>query len=72
MWIGGAIGAVGLGAFVYALCEGLNETDNSCVPAGLVGAGLGAMGGGIIGALIGGAVAKRDTLPAADSTASPP
>ena len=72
MWIGGAVGGVGLGAFVYALCEGLNETDESCVGPGLVGVGLGALGGGLVGALIGGAFTKRDTLPSADSTASSP
>jgi hypothetical protein len=72
MWIGSAIGFAGLGGFTYALCEGLNETDDSCLWPALAGAGIGALGGGIIGALIGSAVPRRDTLPPADSTNTSP
>lgn len=46
--IGGAIGAMGLGFMVYGLCEGLKETDGSCVGPGLGGAALGAVTGGLI------------------------
>ncbi|HYF38309.1 MAG TPA: hypothetical protein VD930_01390, partial [Gemmatimonadales bacterium] len=28
--IGGVIGGVGLGAFIFAFCEGLNESGDSC------------------------------------------
>jgi len=70
--VGGAIGAVGLGFMVYGQCEGLKETDQSCVGPGFGGAALGAATGGLIGALIGGQFPKRSTPePAADSTAAP-
>lgn len=36
----------------YLLCEDLRETDESCVGPGLGGAAVGAVTGGIIGALI--------------------
>lgn len=69
--IGGVIGTFGLGAFVYTLCEGLKETQESCLGPGLSGAALGAVIGGTVGALIGGQFPKRtDTVPAPDSTAA--
>lgn len=58
--IGGVIGIVGLGGFVYLLCKELNESGDSCVGTGLGGAALGAFTGGIIGALIGGQFPKKD------------
>jgi hypothetical protein len=69
--IGGVIGTVGLGALVYALCESLKDTQESCLGPGLGGAALGAVIGGTVGALIGGQFPKRtDTVPAPDSTAA--
>jgi hypothetical protein len=54
--IGGAIGAVGLGVFLGllgdALCESTN-CGNETLGAALIGVGLGAAGGGLIGAGIG-------------------
>jgi hypothetical protein len=38
--IGGLIGTVGLGAFVYAFCEGLSETQESCLGPALGGAAV--------------------------------
>jgi hypothetical protein len=70
--LGGSIGAFGLGAFLYSFCEGMKETRESCVPAGLAGAAIGAVIGGTVGALIGGQIPKTDSLPAADSTAPSP
>jgi hypothetical protein len=71
--IGGAIGAVGLGGLVYALCEGLKETQESCLGPALGGAALGAFIGGTVGALIGGQFPQRaDSLPVADSTSFTP
>ena len=58
--IGGVIGAVGLGGFVFLLCEELDESGDSCLGPGLGGAALGAVTGGIIGALIGGQFPKKD------------
>lgn len=69
--IGAGIGALGLGAFLYAFCKGLNEGEESCVGSGLAGMGLGAVIGGTIGALIGGQFAERkDTVASPDSTAA--
>jgi hypothetical protein len=71
--IGGVIGTVGLGGFVYALCEGLKETQESCVGPALGGAAIGAVIGGTVGALIGGQFPKRSaTVPAVDSTGTSP
>lgn len=68
--IGGVIGGLGLGALAYSLCEGLSETQESCLGSGLGGVALGGVIGGITGALIGGAFPKAtETIPAADSTA---
>ena len=69
MLIGGTIGGVGLGAFVYALCHDLRETQTSCLGPAVGGAALGAVMGGITGALIGGAF--RKSVPV-DSTAGTP
>jgi hypothetical protein len=69
--IGGLIGTVGLGAFVYAFCEGLKETDESCLGPALGGAAVGGLAGGTVGALIGGQFPKHtDSVPAPDSTAA--
>ena len=66
--IGGLVGTVGLGGFVYALCEGLKETQESCVGPGLGGAAIGAVIGATVGALIGGQFPKRGAVvPAVDS-----
>jgi hypothetical protein len=66
--IGGVIGGLGLGALVYSLCEGLRETQESCLGPGLGGVALGGVIGGIAGALIGGAFPKTtETTPPADS-----
>jgi hypothetical protein len=67
--IGGVIGGLGLGALVYSLCEGLRETQESCVGPGLGGVAVGGVIGGITGALIGGAFPKKpETTPPVDST----
>ncbi len=72
--IGGTVGAVGLGASFFALCQGLRETNESCLGTGVAGAALGALVGGTLGALIGGQAHKRtdatatDTIPANSAT----
>jgi ABC-type Fe3+-siderophore transport system permease subunit len=58
MLIGAGVGGAGLGILSYALCEGLSETDESCLRLALLGAAAGAVLGGIVGALIGGQVPK--------------
>jgi hypothetical protein len=58
MLIGVGVGGAGLGILSYALCEGLSETDESCLRPALLGAAAGAVIGGIVGALIGGQVPK--------------
>ena len=69
--IGAGIGGLGLGAFLYAFCKGLNEGEDNCVGSGLAGMGLGAVIGGTIGALIGGQIPERkDTVSVSDSTAA--
>src|SRR5690349_19086012 len=62
MLVGAGIGAVGLGAFLYALCEGLRETRESCLRPGLAGATIGAVIGGTVGALIGGQIPKAESV----------
>jgi hypothetical protein len=63
--LGGLIGSVGFGGLLYGLCEGLKETQESCLGPGLGGAALGAVIGGTAGALIGGQFpAQRATLQA--------
>jgi hypothetical protein len=67
--IGGLIGSIGLGGFVYAFCEGFSE-EGSCIGPALGGAAVGGIAGGTLGALIGGQIPQRtDTVPAPDSTA---
>jgi hypothetical protein len=71
--IGGVIGTVGIGGLAYALCEGLKETQESCVGPGVGGAAIGAVIGGTVGALIGGQFPKRSgTAPPVDSTGTSP
>jgi hypothetical protein len=70
--IGGGIGAVGLGGFTYALCEGFSESQENCLGPALGGAAVGAVVGGVIGALIGGQVPKEADTPPADSTSTAP
>ena len=71
--VGGTIGGLGLGAFLYAFCKNLNETGDSCIRSGLAGVGLGALMGGTLGALIGGQVPKaKQNGPGPDSTAAEP
>jgi hypothetical protein len=58
MLIGAGVGGAGLGILTYALCEGLSETDESCLKPALLGSAAGAAIGGVVGALIGGQVSK--------------
>jgi hypothetical protein len=64
LFLGGAIGAVGLGASVFALCQGLRESNESCLGPGVAGATLGAVVGSTVGALIGGQIHQRSSIPA--------
>lgn len=50
--IGAIVGAAGFGGFIFTLCNALDETEGSedCVKAALVAGGIGAAGGGLIGA----------------------
>jgi hypothetical protein len=57
--IGGAVGGAALGFLGYALCHDLRETQESCLGPTLGGAAIGAVMGGITGALIGGAFRKN-------------
>jgi hypothetical protein len=73
LFIGGAIGAAALGTLGYLLCDGLSETQDSCVPTGLAVGLLGGFTGGLIGALIGGQFPRRDEARAeADTTGASP
>ena len=69
MLLGGAIGGVGLGLLGYGLCHDLSETRTSCFGPALGGTAVGAVIGGVTGALIGGAFRKPAP---ADSTAATP
>ena len=67
--IGGGLGAAGFGLLGWGLCQDLNESHSSCLGTTLGAAGLGAVIGGVTGALIGGAFPRRAP---ADSAADTP
>ena len=64
--IGGGLGAAGFGLLGYGLCHDLDESHSSCLGPTLGAGALGAVIGGVTGALIGGAFSKRQR-PATDS-----
>jgi hypothetical protein len=65
--IGGALGAAGFGLLGYGLCHDLDESHSSCLGPTLGVGMVGAVIGGVTGALIGGAFPKRPRT-GADST----
>ncbi|HEX6616384.1 MAG TPA: hypothetical protein VF046_08775 [Gemmatimonadales bacterium] len=62
--IGGGLGAAGFGLLGYGLCHDLDESHSSCLGPTLGIGVVGAVIGGVTGALIGGAFPKRPRAPA--------